>query len=86
MKRSSTEMCEELREFDNAHGSTEALAWGKESTFSAEDQRLDPWVRKICRRRKWQPTPIFLPGEFHGQKSLVGYSPWDHKELDMTEL
>ena len=32
-----------------------------------------------------QPTPVFLPGESHGQRSLVGYSPWDHKELDMTE-
>ena len=32
-----------------------------------------------------QPTPIFLPGEFHGQRSLVGYSPWGHKESDMTE-
>ena len=36
-------------------------------------------------RRKWQPTPVFLPGESHGQRSLVGYSPWDHKELDTTE-
>ena len=36
-------------------------------------------------RRKWQPTPIFLPGEFHGQRSLVGCSPWGGKELDMTE-
>ena len=35
--------------------------------------------------RKWQPTPVFLPGEFHGQRSLVGYSPWGHKELDVTE-
>ena len=35
-------------------------------------------------RRKWQPTPVFLPGESHGQKSLVGYSPWGHKESDMT--
>jgi len=35
--------------------------------------------------RKWQPTPVFLPGEFHGQRSLVGYSPWGRKELDMTE-
>ena len=33
----------------------------------------------------WQPTPVFLPGESHGQRSLVGYSPWDGKELDMTE-
>ena len=37
------------------------------------------------RRKVWQPTPVFLPGEFHGQKSLVDYSPWDRKELDMTE-
>ena len=36
-------------------------------------------------RRKQQPTPVFLPGEFHGQRSLVGYSPWSCKELDMTE-
>ena len=34
---------------------------------------------------KWQPTPVFLPGEFHGQRSLVGYSPWDRKDLDTTE-
>ena len=43
------------------------------------------WVRKIPRRRAWQPTPVFLPGESHGQKSLAGYGPWDHKELDTTE-
>ena len=36
-------------------------------------------------RRKWQPTPVFLPGEFHGQSSLVGYSPWGHKESETTE-
>ena len=36
-------------------------------------------------RRKWQPTPVFLPGESHGWRSLVGYSPWGHKESDMTE-
>ena len=40
---------------------------------------LDPWVRKIPWRRKWQPTPVFLPGESHGQRSLVGYSPWGPK-------
>ena len=45
----------------------------------------DPWVRKIPRGRKWQPTPIFLLGEFHGQKSLVGYSLWGREELDTTE-
>ena len=36
-------------------------------------------------KRKWQPTPLFLPGEFHGQRSLAGYSTWDHKKLDTTE-
>ena len=36
-------------------------------------------------RRKWQSIPVFLPGEFHGQRSLVGYSPWDRKESDTTE-
>ncbi|KAJ1063485.1 hypothetical protein K5549_021582, partial [Capra hircus] len=40
---------------------------------------FDPWVRKIPWRRAWQPTLLFLPGEFHGQRSLVGYSPWGHK-------
>ena len=39
----------------------------------------------FCWRRKWQPTPVFLPGEFHGQRSLVSYSPWDSKELDRAE-
>ena len=47
--------------------------------------RFHPWARKIPWRRKWQPTPVFLPGESHGQRSLVGYSPWGHKQLDMTE-
>ena len=37
---------------------------------------FDPWVQKIPWRRDWLPTPVFLPGEFHGQRSLVGYSPW----------
>ena len=41
--------------------------------------------RKIVWRRKWQPTPVLLPGKFHGMKSLVGYNPWDCKESDTTE-
>ena len=44
-----------------------------------------PWVGKIPWRRKWQPTPVLLPGRSHGQRSLVGYSPWGHKELDTTK-
>ena len=47
--------------------------------------KFDLWVRKITGSNKWQPTLVFLPEKFHGQKSLVGYSSWGHKELDMTE-
>ena len=47
--------------------------------------RFDPWVEKIPWRREWLPTPLFLPGEFHGQRNLVGYSTWGRKELDTTE-
>jgi len=47
---------------------------------------LDPWVGKIPWRREWQPTPVFLPGESHGWRSLAGYSPWGRKESDTTEL
>ena len=47
------------------------------------------WVQSLGREEPWrraqQPTPVFLPGEFHGQRSLVGYSPWGHKESDRTE-
>ena len=49
---------------------------GKESTCQCNRLGFDPWVLKIPRRREWQPTPVFLPGKFHGQRSLVGYSPW----------
>ena len=41
---------------------------------------FDPWVGKIPWRRDWLPTPVFLPGESHQQRRLVGYSPWGHKE------
>ena len=46
---------------------------------------IDPWVGKFPWRRKRLPTAVFLPGEFHRQRSLVGYSPWGHKESDTTE-
>ena len=46
---------------------------------------FDPWVGKIPWKRKWQPTPVFLPGESHGWRSLVGYSPRGCKESDRTE-
>ena len=48
--------------------------------------RFDPWDPKIPWRNMWQPTPVFLPGEPHGQRNLVGYSPWGCKDLDTTEM
>ena len=50
------------------------------SAGDARDMGWIPW------RRKWQPTPVFLPGKFYGQRSLAGYSSWDHKESHITDL
>ena len=61
------------------------LLWwltGKESAWQCRRRGFDPWVGKIAWRRKWQPISVFLPGKFHGQRKLVGYSPWDHKESE----
>ena len=46
---------------------------------------FDPWAGKIPWGRKWQPTPVFLPEKFHGQRCLVAYIPWGHKGIDTTE-
>ena len=46
---------------------------------------FNPWLRTIPWRRKWQPTPVFLSGESHGQRSLAGCNPWGHKESNTTE-
>ena len=53
--------------------------------FSAEKKWAIKPVKTWSWRRKRQPTPVFLPGEFHGRRSLVGYTPWGHKEPDTTE-
>ena len=61
---------------------------GQESACSCRRHRkcrIDPWVRQIPWRRKRQPTPGFLMGKFHGQRSLVGYTPWGRKESYITE-
>ena len=60
------------------------LPWwlsGEESTFQCRRCRFNPWLRQIPWRRKWQPTPVFLPGKSHGQRSLVVYSPWGCKRV-----
>ena len=61
----------------------------KNPLANAGDKResgLNPQIGKIPWRRAWQPTPVFLPGESHGQRKLAGYSPQGHKESDMTEV
>ena len=58
---------------------------GKESAYNSGDREFSPWVRKIPWRRKWLPTPVFFPGEFHVQRSLAGYSIQGHREPDITE-
>ena len=66
------------------------LMWlrGKESACRCKKHKrcgFDSWIRKIPWKRKWQPTIVFLPGKFHGQRSLIGYSPRGGEELDTTE-
>ena len=61
---------------------------GKEPTRQSRRHRrrgTNPWGRRIPWRRKWQPTPVFSPGKFHGQRSSAGYSPGGRKDSDMTE-
>ena len=61
---------------------------GKKSTCQCRRPKrcgFDPWVRQIPWSRRWQPSPVFLPGKFHGQRSLVGYSPRGHIQSDTTE-
>ena len=64
------------------------LPWwlsGKEFACQCRRCRFDPWVGKIPWSRKWQPSPVFLPGKSHRQRNLAGYSPRGCKELDVTE-
>ena len=54
---------------------------GKGIRLQCRKPGFSPWVGKIPWRRKWQPTPVFLPGESHGQRNLAGYSPWDSQRV-----
>ena len=57
----------------------------KKPSWQCRRPGFNPWVGKIPWRKAWQPTPVFLPGESHGQRSLAGYSAWVCKESDITE-
>ena len=63
------------------------LRWlsGKEFACQAGDTGSIPGLGRFHWRKKWQPTAVVLPGELHGQRSLTGYSPWGHRDLDKTE-
>ena len=61
------------------------MAQKKRTCLQCRRPGFNPWFGKMPWRREWQSTPVFLPGKFHGQSSLVGYSPWGHKESDWTE-
>ena len=54
-------------------------------SIESQNPGFYPWVRMIPWRKEWHLAPVFLPREFHGQRNLEGYSPWDHKKLGMTE-
>ena len=71
----------------NSPGLAHTGASGKEPSYQCMRYNrcgFNPWIRKILCRRAGPPTPVFLPGESHGQRSLVGYSPLDRKEADTT--
>ena len=66
-----------LRSFRICHAESRASMVTQMVNLQCWRPGFDPWVRKIPWRREWQPTPVFLPGEFYGHRHLVDYSPWD---------
>ena len=63
----------------------ECIAQFVKNLPTVQETQIGPWVEKIPWRREWLPASVFLPREFHRQRSLAVYSPWDHKESDTTE-
>ena len=85
-----TEEAEQIqarRQSETIRVGLQASRWlsGKESACQRRKHACDPWVGKIPWRWKWQPTPVFLPGKFHGYRSLVGYSSLGCKESTTSE-
>ena len=75
-----------LRVREKVRGHRGFPRWFSAKQSACQDRRcrFDPWVGKIPWKKTWQPTPVLLPGKSHGQRSLVGYSPWGRKESDTT--
>ena len=78
LRKEDMQICESFHGFLGYSGGSVV----KNLPAKAGDPGFDPWVGKVPWRRKWQPTPVFLPGNPHGQRRLAGYSPWGCKELD----
>ena len=76
-----------VEQFDPEYQTEGLTRWLSDKESACQCRRLgfNPWVEKIPWRRAWQHTPVLLHGESHGQRSLVGYSPWCLKESDITE-
>ena len=76
-----------IEQFDPEYQTEGLTRWLSDKESACQCRRLgfNPWVGKIPWRRAWQPTPVFLPGESHGQRTLVGYSPWCLKESNLSE-
>ena len=90
LQRSTFFMVQQLSHASTTTGKTIALTIldsdSRESTCQCRRPRFDSWVGKVPWRREWLPTPVFLPGESHGERSLAGYSPRWLKELDMQRF
>ena len=65
---------------EKSHGNPSMVFGGKESSCQCRRYRFNPYFRKIPWRRQWQSTPVFSPGKSHGQRSLMGYSPWESQK------
>ena len=74
-----------LQHHSSKASNSSALSFLHSLTLTSIQDNVYSWVGKIPWRRAWQPTPVFLPGEFHGQRSLAGGSPWGCKQSDTTE-
>ena len=80
------ESCANFGELYGESGAYQVVLVVKNPPVNAHKRhKFSPWVGKILWRRAWQPTPVFLPGESSGQRSLAGCSPLCHKESDITE-
>ena len=78
-------MCKTFLEISSYYFQTGFVAQMVKMCLQCRRLGFEPWVRKIPWGREWLPTPVLLPREFHGQRSLAGYSPKGPKELDMTK-